>query len=162
MGTIKFTLKPGECRTVLGRRFCNRWKPRTAGATEEYIRGVKDPRRPWAKSTCEAQNRYKAGVDSAHARGALKKGVKKTGFVGWRQKTLRKGPTRFAQGVMDAGDTYAKGFGPYYKLMPHISMPKRFPRGDPRNINRCSAVTSALGQLKVGMMGADDKTCPSK
>lgn len=160
MGTIRFRLKPGECKVVAGSRFCNRWEKRTAEATEEYTRGVKDPRRPWAKCTCEAQDRYKAGVDSAHARGAVQKGVRRRGSAGWRTKTLLKGPTRFAEGVHGAGDAYARGYKPYHTHFPSIRMPKRFPRGDPRNINRCSAVTSAFGMIRVGRPEAGDLICP--
>lgn len=160
MATIKFTLKPGECRVVAGRRFCNRWKKNTSEATEEYKRGVENPRRPWAKSTCDAADNYKAGVDRAHARGAVQKGVKRRGSAGWATKTLLKGPTRFAEGVHGAGDSYARGFGPYHRQIPSIQMPKRFPRGDPRNINRVSAFAGAFGMTKVSQSEAGDSTCP--
>lgn len=160
MATIKFTLKPGECRTVAGRRFCNRWKPRTAAATEEYIRGVKDPKKPWGKCTCDAADNYKAGVDKAHARGAVQKGVKRRGSAGWKTKTLLKGPTRFAEGVHTGADAYARGYKPFHTHFPSIRLPKRFPRGDPRNIKRCSAVTSAFGMVKAHQSEAGDLICP--
>ena len=160
MGSIKFRLEPGECRTVLGTRFCNRWQKRTADASEEYVKGVKNPKRSWGKCTCEAQDRYKAGIDQAHNRGAFRKGVKKTGSRGWKAKTLWKGPARFADGVHGAGDSYARGYKPYHTHFPSIRMPTRFPRGDPRNIQRCAAVTSAFGMLKVGKPTADKTICP--
>lgn len=162
VGTYKFRLKPGECKVIAGSRFCNRWKKRTAEASEEYKKGIENPKRPWAKTTCEAKDCYKAGVDKAHARGAYAKGVKKKGQAGYLTKTLLKGPGRFASGVAGAGDSYAKGFAPYHKGFPGIQMPKRFPRGDPRNIQRCSAVTSVFGRIKIGIAGAGDETCPSK
>jgi len=139
-----------------------RWTAHTSRATEDYTKGIKNPRRSWGKTTCEAQDRYKAGVDAAHSRGAYKKGVKKVGRTGFVTKTLLKGPTRFSQGVAGAGDSYAKGFGPYHKMIPSIFLPKRFPRGDPRNINRCTAITSAFGMLKTGIKGVGSVTCPSK
>lgn len=162
MGTIKFKLKPGECRVVAGSRFCNRWEKRTAEATEEYKKGVEKPRRDWASCACNAQDSYKAGVDSAHARGALKKGVKRRGSTGWKTKTLLKGPTRFAEGTHGAADAYERGYKPFHTHFPSIRLPQRFPRGDPRNINRVSAVTNALGQLKASMAGTGDTTCPDK
>lgn len=158
--TIRGTLKPGQCTVVAGRRFCNRWRHRTAEASGEYIEGVKNPRRSWGKCTCEAQDRYKAGVDKAHGRGAFKKGVKKTGLVGWKVKTLLKGPARFAEGVHGAGDAFAKGYKPYHSHFPSIFMPTRFPRGDPRNIQRCAAVTRAFGMIKVGKPTTGEVICP--
>ena len=161
-GTIKFRLEPGECRTVAGTRVCNRWKKRTAEASEEYTRGILNPRRSWGKTTCMAGDCYKAGVDKAHTRGAYRKGVKKAGSRKWQAKTLLKGPARFYQGVAGAGNNYAEGFEPYHKGFTGIKMPKRFPKGDPRNISRCSAVTVAFGTIKTGITGAGDITCPSK
>jgi len=159
---IKFRLSPGQCRTIAGRRICNRWQSHTSGATEDYKRGIQNPRRPWGKTTCEACDRYKAGVDKAHSRGAYKRGVKRRGSTGWAEKTLLKGPTRFAQGVADAGDAYAKGYKPYHAYLPSIQMGPRFRRGDPRNINRCAAVANAFGQKKISMTGTGKVTCPSK
>jgi len=159
-GTIKFRLKPGECRTVAGIRFCNRWQSHTAAATEDYKIGIQNPRRPWGRCTCEAADRYKAGVDKAHSRGAYARGVKRVGFVRWKSRTLRKGPTRFSEGVAGAGDDYARGYKPYHAHFPSIFLPKRYPRGDPRNIDRVKTVCSEFGRLKVGKAPAGKVACP--
>jgi len=162
MGTIRFSLKPGECKVVAGSRFCNRWKRNTSRAVKDYEDGIRNPRRSWGKETCEAADCYKAGVDAGHARGAFKKGVKKKGRKGWLIPTLLKGPTRFAQGVAGAGDSYASGYKPYHDHFPGIQMGPRFRRGDPRNINRCKAVNTAFGRLKVGKATTGKVTCPDR
>ena len=159
-GTIKFRLKPGECRTVAGIRFCNRWQKNTSRATEDYKRGIQNPRRPWGRCTCEAADRYKTGIDRAHSRGAYARGVKRVGFVRWKSRTLRKGPTRFSEGVAGAGDDYARGYKPYHDLIPSIFLPKRFPRGDPRNIDRVKTVCSEFGRLRTGLVTARKTVCP--
>ena len=160
--TIKFSLKPGQCRTIAGRRICNRWQQRTAEASEEYKRGVENPRRSWGKSTCEAQDRYKAGVDKAHSQGFFAKGVMKARTKKWQDKALTKGPGRFAEGVHGAGDAFAEGYKPYHSHFPSIFMPKRFPRGDPRNLERCKAVCTGFGKLKVGKEPTGKIVCPVK
>jgi len=162
MGTIKFSLKPGECKRIAGIRVCNRWKKNTTQAGKDYEKGIRNPKRSWGKESCNSADRYKKGVDKAHSRGAFKKGIKKTGSVGFRTKTLRKGPTRFAQGVAGAGDAYEQGFKPYHASFPSILMPQRFPKGDPRNIDRCKTVCSAMGQTKVGLAGTGKVTCPDR
>jgi hypothetical protein len=162
MATIKFSLKPGECKTVAGRLFCNRWKRNTSQAVKDYENGIKNPKRSWGKTTCEAQNRYKAGVDAAHLRKAFQGGVKKKGTRGWFIPTLLKGPTRFAQGVSIAGGTYASGYIKYHKIIKRTSLPGRFPRGDPRNINRCSTICAALGRAKAGKATTGRVTCPDR
>jgi hypothetical protein len=160
--TIRGTLRPGQCVTIAGRRICNRWTKNTSTSTQDYINGIKKPKRPWGKATCEAANSYKAGVDAGHARGSFAKGVKKRGAAGWLTRTLLKGPTRFAQGVAGAGDSYARGYAPYHSHFPGIQMGPRFRRGDPRNINRCSAVSAAFGRIKVGKATTGKVTCPDR
>lgn len=159
---IRFTLKPGECRVVAGRRFCNRWRPRTASAHEEYRRGIEDPRRPYGKTTCEAAGRYKAGTDAAHTKGLFVKGVKKAGTEKWQDKALTKGPGRFIEGIHGAGDEFAAGYEPYRTGYIGISLPKRWPNGDPRNIDRCKAVCTTFGRLKEGQEPTDKIVCPVK
>jgi len=162
MGTIKFSLKPGECKKIANLRVCNRWKKNTSQAAKDYENGIKNPRRSWGKTTCEAANCYKAGVDKAHIKDAFRRGVIKAGGRKWLTKTLLKGPTRFAQGVAGAGDNYAHGYGPYHAHFPGIQMGPRFRRGDPRNINRCKAVSTAFGRLKVGKTTTGKVTCPDR
>jgi len=160
MAKYKFKLKPGECRVVAGRRFCNRWTRNTSRAGEDYKKGIRNPKRSWGKATCYAQDCYKAGVDKAHSRGAYKRGVKRKGTKGWLIPTLLKGPTRFAQGVYSASNDYARGFGPYHASIPSIQLGPRFRRGDPRNINRCKAICTAFGRIKTGKTPKGRVTCP--
>lgn len=162
MARIRFTLKPGECRVVAGSRFCNRWERNTSQSTQDYERGIRSPKRSWAKSTCEAQDCYKAGVDAAQAKRLFAKGVKKAGTAKWREKALTKGPTRFAQGVSVAGGGYAAGFDKYHKIIKRTTLPARFPKGDSRNIGRCSAICAALGRAKAGKAVTGKVSCPDK
>lgn len=139
----------------------SKWQKNTSSSTQEYIKGVQNPKKSWGKECCESADRYKAGVDKAHTKDALRRGVIKAGGKTWSAKTLQKGPTRFAQGVIGAGDDYGAGFAPYHNAIPSIIMPTRYPRGDPRNINRCGAVCIELGKVKTGMQAIGDAgVCP--
>jgi len=160
--TIKFSLKPGECKTIAGTRVCNRWQRNTARSGEDYIRGLRKPRRSWARETCNAQGCYKQGVDRAHSRGAYRRGVRSRGFVGFRKITLAKGPTRFAAGVFGGSNAYGQGFAKYRNVIRRTTLPRRFPRGDPRNIARCSVMATALGRAKVGKAVTGKVTCPDR
>lgn len=140
----------------------SKWTRRTSGSTQDYIDGIKKPKKSWGKTTCEAADCYKAGVDKAHTKDALRRGVIKAGGQKWLEKTLRKGPTRFAQGVAGASDSYARGYAPYHSHFPGIQMGPRFRRGDPRNINRCKAVNTAFGQIKAGKTTTGKVTCPDR
>lgn len=128
-----------------------KWTRVTPQRTEDYRIGVTNPRRDWEKETAGAAATYKAGVDAAHAKGLFAKGVKKAGTSKWQKKALAKGPTRFAEGVYLAGDDYETGFAPYREAIAGVDLGPRFPKRDPRNIDRVKKVVDALIAKKLSM-----------
>jgi len=131
-------------------RIKEKWTRVTPLRTEDYKLGVQTPRRDWEKATIAAKESHKAAMAEAAAKDSFGKGVAKAGFSKWQGKALAKGPGRFAEGVMVGGDDYEKGFAPYRDEIEKIVLPPRFPRRDPRNIARVSAVDTALGKKKTG------------
>jgi hypothetical protein len=126
-----------------------KWTRVTPGRTEDYKIGVTNPRRDWEKETAGAADTYKAGVDAAHTKGLFVKGIKKAGTKKWQSKALAKGPTRFAEGVYLAGDDYESGFAPYREAIARVDLGPRFPKRDPRNLERVKRVVNALIAEKV-------------
>lgn len=126
-----------------------KWTRVTPGRTEDYKIGVTNPRRDWEKETAGASDTYKAGVDAAHTKGLFAKGVRKAGTKKWQSKALAKGPTRFAEGVYLAGDDYESGFAPYREAIARVDLGPRFPKRDPRNLERVKRVVNALIAEKV-------------
>jgi len=127
-----------------------KWTRVTPGRTEDYKIGIQNPRRDWEKETSAAAATYKAGVDAAHAKGLFAKGVRKAGTKKWQSKALAKGPTRFGEGVFLAGDDYEAGFAPYREAIAKVDLGPRFPKRDPRNIDRVKKIVDALIAAKVG------------
>ena len=128
----------------------DKWTRVTPGRTEDYKLGVKSPRRDWEDETVAAKENWKAGIDAAAGRDLFAKGVARAGTKKWQDKALKKGPGRFAEGVYIAGDDYQKGFQPYHDAIERVDLGPRFPRRDPRNIERVKAVVNALIATKVG------------
>jgi hypothetical protein len=126
-----------------------KWTRVTPGRTEDYKIGVKNPRRDWEKETSGAADTYKAGVDAAHSKGLFAKGVKKAGTSKWQSKALAKGPARFAEGVYLAGDDYEAGFAPYREAIARTDLGPRFPKRDPRNLDRVKRIVNALVAEKL-------------
>ena len=122
----------------------DKWTRVTPGRTEDYKLGIQNPRRDWAKQAAAASEIYKAGVDAAHAKGLYAKGIKKAGTGKWQDKALKKGPGRFAEGVYIAGPDYEAGFAPYREAIAKVDLGPRFPKRDPRNIDRVKKVVEAL------------------
>ena len=122
----------------------DKWTRVTPARAEDYTLGIKNPKRDWAEETLASKANWKAGVDAAAAKDLFAKGVKKAGTDKWQDKALAKGPGRFAEGVYLAGDDYEKGFAPYREAIEKVDLGPRFPRRDPRNLDRVKRVVDAL------------------
>lgn len=127
-----------------------KWARVTPQRSEDYSLGVQNPRTPWAAASKAAEERYKTGVQEAAAQGRYGKGITAVGDQGWQAKTLLKGPSRFAEGVAISGPDYQAGFEPFAQVIAATVLPPRFARGDPRNLERVKAITTALRKRKTG------------
>jgi hypothetical protein len=126
-----------------------KWARVTPMRTEDYKLGVKNPKRDWADETEAAEQNWKMGIDKAASQGLFKKGVRQAGTGKWEKGALEKGPQRFAEGVMLAESDYEKGFAPFHAAIERADLGPRFPRRDPRNLNRVKAVVDALVAEKL-------------
>jgi len=119
----------------------------------EYALGSANPRRDWAQATAAAEESYKAGVTAAIGRGSFGKGVRKAGTAKQQKGVREKGESRFAAGVAISGPAYQEGFGPYHQVIASTTLPPRFARRDPRNLQRVAAIATALGKAKEAAVG---------
>lgn len=128
----------------------DKWTRVTPQRSEDYKLGIQNPKKDWAEVTANASDNYKAGVDKAHSLNLFTKGVKKAGTKKWQDRALSVGPGRFAEGVFQGGDAYAAGFAPYRDAIEKVDLGPRFPKRDPRNINRVTNIVNALIKVKTG------------
>lgn len=127
----------------------DKWTRVTPGRTEDYKLGIQNPKRDWEEETKAGKENWKAGVDAAAAKDLFAKGVTKAGSGKWRDHSLKKGPGRFAEGVYIAGPDYETGFKPYHDAISRVDLGPKFPKRDPRNLNRVKAVVDALIEEKL-------------
>lgn len=128
----------------------DKWTRKTPLATEDYKTGIENPRRPWEASAIAAKESHKTAMAAAAVNDSFAKGITRAGNAKWQDKAKLKGPGRFAEGVMVGGADYEKGFTPYADEISKVVLPARFPRRDPRNIQRVTAIDIALGKKKTG------------
>jgi len=128
----------------------DKWTRVTPGRTEDYKLGIQNPKRDWAEQAKAGKDNWKAGIDAAAARDLFAKGIDKAGTAKWKDRALKKGPSRFAEGVYIAGPDYEKGFAPYHEAISRVDLGPRFPKRDPRNLERVKKVVDALVAEKVG------------
>lgn len=118
-------------------------------ASTDYAEGVKQPRNDWETSTAAAADNYAQGVQAAIGRGSFAKGVAEAGNEKYIRKASTVGAQRFGPGIAAAEKDFAAGVKPYLDTLSSTSLPPRFPKGDPRNNQRVTAVTEALRKKKL-------------
>jgi len=127
-----------------------KWGRVTPGRTEDYTLGIKNPKRDWAQAASAAKESHKAAMVAAAAADSYNKGVTKAGSARWQDRAIRKGPGRFAEGVIVGAADYGTGFAPFADTIKATVLPVRFPRGDLRNLDRVKVISQALRKKKMG------------
>lgn len=128
----------------------SKWSARAQAAGPDYSAGVKSTTKDWAGLTAAAADNFSAGVTQAVADGRFQKGVTAAGTDKWRNAATGKGAQRYPTGVASGQPAFSNGFAPFLQVIQNVNLPPRSPRGSPNNIQRVSAITSALHQKKVG------------
>ena len=136
--------------TKSGAAVAEKWARVTPQRQQDYSQGIQTPRVPWAQASKAAEERFKAGVAEAAQRGAYGKGVTAAGDQRWQQKAMSKGPSRFAEGVAMSAPDYQAAVQPYLDTINSVTLPPRYTKGDPRNLERTKAIATALRKRKTG------------
>lgn len=126
-----------------------KWARVTPERAKDYEEGVRAPKKDWATQTTAAEAAQAEGVRAALERGAFAKGVTKAGTGKWQRKAVEVGTHRWGPGVRAATADFSKGFAPYRDVIERVTLPTRYPKGDPRNIERVAAIAAALHAAKV-------------
>ena len=127
-----------------------KWARVTPGRAAEYQKGVENPKADWAEMALKAKDTWKQAITAAAARDAYSKGVSEAGTAKWKKGATQKGPGRFAEGVQIAQPEFQKGWSKYHSVIEKVELPPRYPKGEPRNLERVKAVATALRMAKVG------------
>ena len=127
-----------------------KWARVTPERTQDYDEGVRNPKKNWEVETVAAESNYEAGLQKSIARKAFGKGVKKAGLAKQQGNSITKGIPRFGEGVRIAEETMSKSMGPVVAAMKSVTLPAKYPKGDPRNYERVRAVGDALHKMKTG------------
>ncbi|MBA7522316.1 hypothetical protein ES705_14434 [subsurface metagenome] len=127
-----------------------KWARVTPDRIADYEDGVRNPQKDWEKETLDAEENYEAGIKDAITRKAFGRGVRKAGTAKQQAASIIKGIPRWPEGVRGAEGAMKDGMGPVVDVLSKLTLPKRYPTGDPRNIERVKAIQVALHKLKTG------------
>jgi hypothetical protein len=131
----------------------DKWQRRASVAQPEYQAGVQNPRTPWDQATMAAENSYKAGVLAAANAGNFGKGVSKAGSSKWQNAAMKKGPSRFVEGVSMSGPAFQEQISAVLTTIQGVTLPARGPKGSPQNYQRVGPIGEALRRA-FGKTGA--------
>jgi hypothetical protein len=129
-------------------RASEKWKRQSAASTPEYEAGVRETQKDWANNTAAAADSYAQGVQQAISEDRFSSGVERAGSAKWRNNTLTKGPTRWADGIRQSTANYEKGFAPYRQVIEQTQLPPRGPKGSAANIERVRVMAQVLHDAK--------------
>jgi hypothetical protein len=121
-----------------------KWVSRTAVSSQAYADGVANPAADWATATVAAASSYASGVQAAVSSGSFAKGVQKAGTAKWKNKATTLGTARWPAGVAAAESDYSKGFEPFRNAIQNLTLPAKYAKRDPRNLQRVTAVVNAM------------------
>lgn len=127
-----------------------KWARVTPQRTEDYSSGVKNPTKDWGAATLASSDAQAKGIQQAISEKRFEKGVSKAGTAKWQAKTATKGVDRWGSGVQVAQPDFESGFAPYAQRIASTTLPPRYPKGDPRNLERVAVIAKALRAQKVG------------
>jgi len=131
-----------------------KYKRVTPERAEYYRIGIERPKRSWAEGATSAAEAYTQGVTAAAREGRYQRGVSKAGDEKWKRNTLIKGVEqgRWSAGVAAFADNYAKGFAPFAEAIASVTLPPKYAKGDPRNIERVKTIADALHKKKLELL----------
>jgi hypothetical protein len=131
-------------------RIAAKWARVAPQRQQDYADGVNQPRRDWAAAAAAAQDTHTAAMQRAATNKSFSKGVRSAGTAKWQSRAAAKGPNRFAEGVAIAQPDYQAAVQPYFDTIARTTLPPRFPKGDPRNLERTKVIAAALSAKKMG------------
>ena len=121
-----------------------KWTRVTPGRSTDYQKGIQGTAPgDWEGSAAAGADNWQQGVTMAAAEGRYATGVRGKGSR-WQRKSLDVGAGRFGPGVQAAAPEFEAGFAPFHQALSGLTLPPRFPRGDPRNVDRVRVIAETL------------------
>jgi hypothetical protein len=127
----------------------DKWSTRAQAAGQAYKDGV-SASTDWATNTAQSAGNWATGVQQAASDGRFEKGVNAAGNATWQSGAINKGAGRYGPGVGLAKDKFSSGFSKFAQALTNATLPARFPKGDPQNVNRVQTVVTLLRNVKLG------------
>jgi hypothetical protein len=131
-----------------------KWATRAGSASTDYAEGAAGAGQKWQTQSAGAAATFKQAVSSGNIEARYSAGIQRSGAAKYTRKVTSVGASRYSGGVSDGRQDYETAIGPVLQTIAGVTLPVRKPRGDPANIARVSAITSALAARRLGATAA--------
>jgi len=128
----------------------DKWANVTPTRRTYLEQGIKRSADKWLNNSIAQDDAWKEGVQEAIAKDLRKKGLTEAAKKKYLERGTGPGPGRWAQGIGMAKDEYQRGMAPVIETLRATTLPPRYKKRDPRNLERVKAVVEALIKLKTG------------
>jgi hypothetical protein len=133
-------------------KIVEKWVRVAPTRTTDYSEGIAAPRRDWGQAAAAAETTWSTAIQTAITQKRFSAGVKKAGTQKWQERAMELGTRRWPEGISVAKDDYSREFAPFYEEIKRTPLPPKYPKGDPRNIDRVKKIAEALHAKKIGML----------
>jgi hypothetical protein len=121
---------------------------RAQAAQGDYKDGVQGAGQKWEQGAQAGESNYEQGVTAAIADKRFGRGVTGQGAK-FQANAVNLGSQRYAPGVANAKDSYAKGMQQVISTLQGLNLPPAGPRGSQQNYQRAQAVGTALAAMRT-------------
>jgi len=141
-------------KTKSASEVARKWGEVTPGRSTYYEQGAAGAGGDWETNTANSGAAFKAAVSAGNIQQMFVGGVKKAGAAKYTRKVKDVGVARFGSGVSAAVADFQDGVTPMLDEISKITLPARAPRGDASNINRVTAIATALHKKRLQIRAA--------
>lgn len=127
-----------------------KYASRASAASSDYVSGAQSTTKDQAAASVAAAAIYAQATQAAITEGRYARGLQKSGKAGWLKGVTNKGGNRYGEGVSQAAPTYATESARFDSARGAAASLPRGIKGSPQNLQRVSAVVSALIKTKTG------------
>ena len=129
-----------------------KWIERGAVSVDEYLKGVRNPKRSQSASAIAAQPLMLAGVTQAVTSGRWANKLRQSGDAGHLAGVEEKGSQNYPVGIGSAraAAKFVQNSGRYDTARNAAAGSPRGPKGSPQNLANVAKVVAALRAVKVG------------
>ena len=131
---------------AVAQKFVNR----ASGASGDYVEGAKTTSKDQNARAIASAEVHKQATLQALNEGRFAAGLRRAGKDSWLNGVEKKGGIRYGDGVANSQEKYAVNSGRYDSARGAAESIPRGVKGSPANLQRVSAVVTALRKQKVG------------